>query len=104
MSDFIYQVAIRVAVMAPTLMITAAVLWYAFRYFGAAGTGAPLKPSDMRTWPLKLVLANAALFALAYAVVMVIMGESTLSAAVAGGTAAFVSIGVAPIFVARLRR
>jgi len=104
MPDFIYQVAIRVAVMVPTLVIMAALLWYALKSFGVVGTAQTLNPSDMRTWPLNIVLAVAGLFAVTFAIVIVAMGEGEWGAAVAGGVAAVVTIGLGPMLVKSFAR
>ncbi len=104
MPDFIYQVAIRLAVMVPTLMIVAAPLWYALKAFGVVRTGAPFDPRNMRTWPLTIVLGDAALFAFTFAIVIVWLGEGEWSAAVAGGISAVVAIGLGPLVLTRFAR
>ena len=75
MPDFAYQVLIRLAVMLPAVMIASALVWVALKKFGVLSTGAPLDPRDMRTWPLSYVLADAAFFALIFAVVAAWMGD-----------------------------
>ncbi len=104
MSGFIYQVMIRLAVMLPAVMITAALVWYALKKFGVMGKAAPFDARDFRTWPLRFLLAEAALYALIFALVVSGLGEGQWSAAVAGGVAAVVAIGVGPLLAARLVR
>ena len=101
MSDFAYQVLIRLAVMLPTILIVATLVWVLSRKFGAVAPDAPLDPKNMRTWPLSFVLADAALFAVIFAFVAAWMGEGDWSAAIAGGVAAIVAIGLGPFFVKR---
>jgi hypothetical protein len=96
MPDFLYQIAIRLAVMIPAIMITAALLWYAAKKFGRMRVGGPIDPRDMRTWSLQFALADSALFALTFAIVIVAMGESEWSAAIAGGASAIIAIGLGP--------
>ena len=98
MPDFAYQVLIRLAVMLPTILITATLVWFLFRKFGAVTPAAPLNPRDMRSWPLRYVLADSALFA------VVLIGEGEWSAAIAGGVAAMIAIGFGPPLVARFTR
>ena len=104
MPDFAYQVLIRLAVMLPTILITATLVWFLFRKFGAVTPAAPLNPRDMRSWPLRYVLADLALFAVVFALVVVWIGEGEWSAAIAGGVAAMIAIGFGPPLVARFTR
>ena len=104
MPDILYQVAIRLLVMAPALMLVAALLWYATRKLGIVGTDTPLNARDLRTWPLTFILIDAALFALAYAIVMALLGDGEWSAAMGGGIAAIVAVGLGPLLVARFAR
>jgi len=104
MPDFIYQVLIRLAVMLPAILILSALIWCGLKWFGVVRTGVPLDARDMRTWPLPFALADAALFALTFAIVMVVMGEGEWSAGVAGGVSAVVAIGLAPQLLARFAR
>jgi hypothetical protein len=104
MPDFLFQVLIRLAVMLPTLMIVAALIWCALKWFGVVATGAPFDARDMRTWPLRFALIEAALFALTFAIVIVVMGEGAWSAAVAGGVSAIVAVGLGPLLVERFAR
>jgi hypothetical protein len=104
MPDFLYQVAIRLAVMLPTLMIIAALVWYAGKSLGAVRTDVPFEGGNMRTWPLPFALIDAALFALTFAIIIVAMGESDWSAGIAGGASAVVAIGIGPRLLARFMR
>jgi hypothetical protein len=104
MPDILYQVAIRLFVMAPALMLVAALLWYATRKLGIIGADTPLNARDLRTWPLIFILIDAALFAVAYAVVMALMGDGEWSAALGGGIAAFIAVGLGPLLVKRFAR
>ena len=101
MPDLAYQFLIRLAVMLPTILIVASLLWLLLRKFGVVASGAPLEPRNMRTWPLSFVLADAALFAVIFAFVVVWIGEGEWSAAIAGGVAALIAIGLGPLFVKR---
>ncbi len=101
MPDFAYQVLIRLAVMLPTILIVASLVWILLRKFSVVAPGTPLDPKNMRTWPLSFVLADAALFAVIFALVAAWMGEGDWSAAVAGGVAALIAIGLGPFFVKR---
>ena len=92
MPDFAYQVLIRLAVMLPTILITATLVWVLFRKFGSVTPATPLNPRDMRSWPLSFVLADSALFAVIFAVVVAWLGQGEWSAAIAGGAAAVVAI------------
>ena len=46
MPDFAYQVLIRLAVMLPTILITATLVWVLFREFGAVTPATPLNPLE----------------------------------------------------------
>jgi hypothetical protein len=98
-SDFLFQLAIRLAVMVPVVMIAAAGLSYAVKAFGAARS--PFNPRDMRSWPLKFALADAALFGATFAVVVVLMGDSEWASVVGGAVSALVAIGIGPLLLAR---
>jgi len=104
MPHFLFEVLIRLAVMLPTLMIVATLIWYACKAFGVLRTDAPIDPRNMRTWPLRIALIDAALFALTFAVVIVAIGESQLSAGVAAAASAIVAIGLAPPLLVRFAR
>ena len=101
MPDLAYQFLIRLAVMLPTILIVASLLWFLVRKFGAVAAGAPLDPRNMRTWPLSFMLADMALFAVIFAFVAAWMGESDWSSTVAGGVAALIAVGLGPLFVKR---
>ncbi len=102
MPDLAYQFLIRLAVMLPTILIVASLIWVLLRKLGAVAPGVPLEPANMRTWPLPFVLADAALFAVIFAFVAAWMGEGEWSAAVAGGVAAVIAVGFGPLLVKRL--
>ncbi len=101
MPDLAYQFLIRLAVMLPTILIAASLAWMLLRKFGVVAPGAPLEAANMRTWPLPFILADAALFAVVFAFVAAWMGEGEWSAAIAGGVAALIAIGLGPFFVKR---
>jgi hypothetical protein len=101
MPDLAYQFLIRLAVMLPTILIVASLLWLLLRKYGVVAPGAPLEPRNMRTWPLSFVLADAALFAVIFDFVAAWMGEGDWTAGVAGGVAALIAIGLGPLFVKR---
>jgi hypothetical protein len=102
-SDFLFQLAIRLAVMVPAVMIAATALWYAVKAFGSGRTAA-YNARDMRTWPLKFALADAALFGATFAVVVVLMGDSEWGSVVGGAVSALVAIGIGPLLLERFSR
>jgi hypothetical protein len=80
MPDLVYQALIRLAVMLPTILIVTSLVWLVLRKFGAVTPGAVLEPSNMRTWPLSFLLADAALFAVVFAFVAAWLGEGEWTA------------------------
>jgi hypothetical protein len=104
MPDFLHEVLIRLSVMLPAVLIASALLWYVFRLLGIVRKGAPVDPRDMRTWPLRFALADATLFAITFAVVIVFIGESQLNVAVAGGVAAIAAVGLGPFILQGISR
>jgi hypothetical protein len=102
MADFLQQFAMRAAVIVPTVMIVAALMWWAARALGVRGTSQAFDIRNMRTWPLKFALADAALFGATFALVAALMPESSWSAAVGGGVAALVAIAIGPPLLRRL--
>ena len=58
----------------------------------------------MRTWPLRYVLADSALFAVVFALRRCLDGRRRLERRVAGGVAALIAIGLGPLFVTRFTR
>src|SRR5262245_37476405 len=104
MSDFIYQVAIHLAVTAPTVMIVFALAWYVGKLRGVVGTGAAFNAAKLWTWQLTLVLSVAAVFAVIIASMKVAFGDSTWSGVIASGVAALVAFGVVPRLWAHFAR
>jgi hypothetical protein len=102
MPDLLYQFLIRLAVMLPTILVFTSLVWLLFRKLGTIAPGAPVVPSNLRTWPLSYLLADAALFAVVFAFVAALLGEGEWTAAIAGGTAALIVVGLGPLFVKRL--
>ena len=102
MPDLLYQFLIRLGVMLPTILIFTALIWLLFRKLGAVTPGVPIEASNMRTWPLPYLLADAALFAVIFALVAAWLGEGEWTAGIAGGIAALVAFGLGPLFVNRL--
>ena len=96
MSDVMYELAIRLAVTAPTVMIVFALVWYVGKLRGVVATGAAFNAANLRTWPLTLVLSVAAVFAVFIASTKVAFGDSTWSGVIANGVAALVAFGVVP--------
>ena len=104
MPDFILQVLLRLAIIVPTMLIAACALWYGLKAAGVVRPRSDLDPRDVRTWPLRFALVEAALFGLTYSIVLVAMGESDWGPAVAGGVSAVVALLLGPPLVARLVR
>jgi hypothetical protein len=102
MPDFLYQFLIRLGVMLPTILIFASLIWLLFRKLGAVTPGVPIEPSNLRTWPLSYLLADAALFAVVFAFVAAWLGEGEWTAAIAGSIAALIAVGLGPLLVKRL--
>jgi len=102
MPDLLYQFLIRLAVMLPTILVFTSLVWLLFRKLGTITPGATIVPSNLRTWPLSYLLADAALFAVVFAFVAASLGEGEWTAAIAGGTAAMIAVGLGPLFVKRL--
>jgi hypothetical protein len=102
MPDLLYQFLIRLGVMLPTILIFTSLIWLVFRKLGAVTPGVPIEPSNLRTWPLSYLLADAALFAVVFAFVAAWLGEGEWTAAIAGGIAALIAVGLGPLFVKRL--
>ena len=101
MPDLLYQFLIRLAVMLPTILIVASLVWVLLRRLGVVTPDAPLEPANMRTWPLSFLPADAALFAVIFAFVAAWLGEGDWTAAIAGGVAALIAVGLGPFFVRR---
>lgn len=102
MPDLLYQFLIRLGVMLPTILIFTWLIWLVFKKLGAVTPGVPIEPSNLRTWPLSYLLADAALFAVVFAFVAAWLGEGEWTAAIAGGIAALIAVGLGPLFVKRL--
>jgi hypothetical protein len=101
MPDFLAQFLLRLCVMLPVILGLVATIWWVLRKRGVVKEGAVIDASDMRTWSLRFALADAAVFALIYALASAWMGEGDWSAGVAGGISAVVAIGVFPRLAAR---
>jgi hypothetical protein len=104
MPDFVFQVLIRLAIIVPALLIVASALWYGLKAAGVVRPREDFDLRDLRTWPLRFALVEAALFAVTYVIVIVLMGGSGWGPAVAGGTSAVVAVLLGPPLVARLAR
>jgi hydrogenase/urease accessory protein HupE len=101
MPDFLAEFLLRLGVMLPVILIVVAAIWFALKTRGGVKQGVPIDPADMRTWSLGFALADAAVFALIYALVSAWIGQGDWSAAVAGGVSAVVALGVFPRLAAR---
>ena len=104
MLDYLYEFAIRAAVMLPVIVVMAALAWVALKRFGAMTPGAPFNAADMRTWPLGFALTDAAIFGIVFAGIAAWMGEGEWTGAVGAGVAALVAIGLAPRLAERVLR
>lgn len=96
MPSFVTDALIRLAVLLPVMLIVAAGLWFACRKAGMLKTDTPFTRADLRTWPLRYVLADAALFAVVYAIVIAWLGDGDASTPIAGALAAATAIGIGP--------
>jgi hypothetical protein len=67
MSEYFIDAAARAAVLIPSVVASAAILWLALKVIGALRRDRPFDRLDARTWPLAAALANAALFAFVFA-------------------------------------
>jgi len=101
MPDLLAQFLLRLGVMLPVILLVVASIWLLLKRRGVVKQGVPVDPADMRTWSLGFALADAAVFALIYALVSAWIGQGDWSAAVAGGTSAVVALGVFPRLAAR---
>jgi hypothetical protein len=101
MPDFLAQFLLRLGVMLPVILLVVASIWLLLNKRGVVKQGVPVDPADMRTWSLGFALADAAVFALIYALVSAWIGEGDSSAAVAGGASAVIALGVFPRLAAR---
>jgi hypothetical protein len=100
MPPLVVQALIRLAVTLPAMLVAAALLWYALKTAGVMKTGAPFTRSDMRTWPLRYALADAALFAAVFSIAMACLGDGDGSAAIAAAISAAAAIGLGPYLAA----
>lgn len=101
MSDFLTQFTARLAVMVPVLVLVAALSWYALKRLGYLTNGT-FSAADMRTWPLRFAMADALIFGVIFAAIHAGLGDSELTAAVAGAASAIVAIGIAPKLAERI--
>ena len=102
MPEFMVGFLARIAVMIPVLLIVSGGTWLLLQKLGIMRPDAPFSGQDMRTWPLRYAVAEAALFAVIFAAVSAALGESEFSAAIAGGAAALIAIGGAPILLPKI--
>lgn len=102
MAEFLIQFASRLAVMVPVILLVAWLAWITLTRLGYATPGAPFNAADMRTWPLRFALVDAAIFATVFAAVSAALAGNELSAGVAGGVSALVAIGLVPWLAARM--
>lgn len=79
------------SVMLPTMVLISAATWLVMARLGGLKPDLPWTAADLRTWKLPYVLAEAAIFSVAFAAGTAIAGESGLGAA---GAAAFASIAM----------
>lgn len=104
MTDYLLAFASRAAVMLPVILMMAAFLWWLLRRFVPLPPDLAFNAFDMRTWPLRFALADAAVFATVFAAIAAAMPDSSWGAGAAAGGAALVAIGIAPYLAARVLR
>lgn len=104
MLEFLHQFLARAAVMVPVMLLLCAATWFMMARLGALKLDQPLIASDLRTWPLSLALADAFLFAVAYAAIMALAGDNQLGAALGGGFAALIALGLVPAMTTILNK
>ena len=75
MPDFLAEFLLRLGVMLLVILIVVAAIWFALKTRGGVKQGVPIDPADMRTWSLGFALADAAVFALIYALVSAWIGQ-----------------------------
>jgi hypothetical protein len=97
MLEFAYGLLTRCVVIVPLLMIVTAATWATLRKFGLMRLSEPFNAGDMRTWTLGYAMGDAAIFGFAFLAIASILGEGQLAAA-------FIAIGAAPLFLARLQK
>lgn len=89
MQSFLLFAAISTA----SIVATAGCTWLVARRLGLLKSGA-FDAADMRTWTLRFTLFEALIFGLVYSVVVNALGSGASSAAVGGGVAVLVSLGL----------
>ncbi len=104
MLEFANEFLARSAVMVPTMLLIAAGFWWVSRKRGWLRADEPFTMSNVRTWPLAYVLADAILFGLVFSALAATLGDGELWAAASGGLAAFVTLAIGPMMFARLQK
>ena len=106
MLEFAYSFLMRSEVMIPTAVFVATVIWFAKakRKFGMRQLAGPFNARDMRTWPLWFVVVDTALFVVVFAAITAALGEDQYTYAIAGGAAAFLTFGLAPAILIKMRK
>jgi hypothetical protein len=98
MPDLIVQVALRLAVLLPVMLLVAVLAWV--KQLGFIKRSALFSAADMRAPGFLLI--DAAIFALIFALISVLMSEGPYSAAVAVGISVLLTLGNALRLAARI--
>jgi hypothetical protein len=106
MLDFAYGFLMRSEEMIPAAVFVATVIWFARakRKFAMRQSAEPFNVRDMRTWPLWFVVVDTTLFVAVFAAVTAALGEGGYTYAIGGGVAAFLTFGLAPAILTKMRK
>lgn len=95
MLDYLADVATRGAVIIPSVLIVAALTWFAARALGMLRPDKPFDRADMRTWPLTAGLLDGAIFSSVFVAAFPLVSDSAERAGLAAAIGAFTMISVA---------
>jgi 4-hydroxybenzoate polyprenyltransferase len=104
MLDFAWGFAARAAVMIPTILLVSALCWWVAQKFGYAMRDVPFDVRNMRTWPLRFAMGEAAVFGAVFAATSAALGDNAMANGLSGGAAALVTLGLVPLLFPKFRK
>jgi hypothetical protein len=104
MLDFAWGFLARGAVMIPTAILTSAALWWLAHKYGYAKSGVGFEARDIRTWPFRFAMGEAAIFGVIIAATTAALGDGALANGISGGAAALITLGIIPALMPSLKK
>ena len=104
MSDIAPTILIRVSAVMAILVVLAASAWIILKKRGYLRLDQPFNAADLKTWPLSLVVLDAAIYGAIFVGFQAAFGDNLVVVAIAAAVATVIGLSVVPKLMARIRK